>query len=133
MVLNILVFNTRSILDYHRRATVTTAVQTKNCYQIICLTETWLTEHISDSALFLPIYEVHRKDRPSDSGNTKHGGVLIPVTKNIPANEILSDFQDGIRIFLILTNPKIICCLFSVLKLVATHVRLISFRNLLNS
>ena len=110
MVLNILVFNTRSILDYQRKAVFSNAVQTKNCYHIICLTETWLTEHISDCALFLLSYEVHQIDRPGDSGNTKHGGVLIAVNKNIPTIEIVSDFQDCIIILLNLSSPKKFCC-----------------------
>ena len=116
IVLNILVFNTWSILDYQRRAAFSNAVQIENCYHMNYLTETWLTEHKSDPALFLPSYELHRKDRPSDGGNTKHGGVLIPVTKNIPTNEIVTDFQDCSIIFLKTCSPIVIFCLYGAPK-----------------
>ena len=80
MVLSILVFNTRSILDYHRGIAFSNAVETKNCYHIICFTDTWRTQHITDSGQFLPSSEVHRKNIPVDSGNTVHGGVLVAAT-----------------------------------------------------
>ena len=83
----------RSILEYQRRTIFSNAVQVKNIYQIICLTETWLTESISDIGQFLTNYAIHRKDRLSDKGLTKHGGVLIAVSKNIPSSQIDSIFQ----------------------------------------
>ena len=113
MILNILVFNARSVLDYQRRAAFSNAVRTKECYRIICLTETGLLAHISDSALFLSSYEIYRNDRPSDSGNTKHGGLLIAKTKNKPTNKMLTDIQDFIVIFFYLKSPMNKCCLYS--------------------
>ena len=92
--MNILVYYVRSILEYQRRTTFSDAVQVKNAYQVICLTETWLTESIGDAALFLTYYVIHRNDRPSDKGLTKHGGVLIAVNRNIPSSQINSAFQD---------------------------------------
>ena len=47
-------------------------------YDILCLTETWLTSHVPDEALFLKEFELHRADRHSEA-KTKHGGVLIAV------------------------------------------------------
>ena len=117
IVLNKLVFNTKCILDYQRRAAFWNAVLTKNYYQIICPTETWLTEHISDSALFPLSHEVHPEDRPSDSGNTKHGGVLFAVTKNIPTNELVSGFQDCIFFIVNLKSPIKKCCLYNAPKI----------------
>ena len=91
MVLRKLVFNTRSIQDYQRRAAYSNVAQIKNCYSIICVTETRLTEHISDSALFLQSYEAHRKYKPSDSGNIKHAGFLVAITKyNRPSKTYLT-------------------------------------------
>ena len=44
----------------------------------VCLTETWLTNDIPDSCLFLGDYIIHRKDSPTKrSSATNHGGVLI--------------------------------------------------------
>ena len=46
--------------------------------------ETWLTAEISDSALFIPNYVINRKDRQPTETKSKHGGVLVAVTKSIP-------------------------------------------------
>ena len=53
-------------------------------FDIICLTETWLTAEISDSALFIPNYVINRKDRQPTESKSKHGGVLVAVKKGIP-------------------------------------------------
>ena len=53
-------------------------------FDIICLTETWLTAEISDSALFIPNYVINRKDRQSTESKSKHGGVLVAAEKGIP-------------------------------------------------
>ena len=103
----------RSILEYQRRTNFSNAVQMKNIYQIICLTETWLTGSISDIGLFLTNYSIHRKDRLSDKGLTKHGGVLIAVSKNIPSSQIDSIFQDCVIIRISLNKTFLICCLYS--------------------
>ena len=111
--MNILVYNVRSILEYQRRTIFSNAVQVKNAYQVICLTETWLTESIGDAALFLTNYIIHRNDRPSDKGLTKYGGVLIAVNRNIPSSQISSAFQDCVIIRISLNEPIIICCIYS--------------------
>ena len=111
--MNILVYNVRSILEYQRRTTFSNAVQVKNAHQVICLTETWLTESIGDAALFLTNYVIHRNDRPSDKGLTKHGGVLIAVNRNIPSSQINSAFQDCVIIRISLNKPILVCCIYS--------------------
>ena len=116
MTFNLLVFNRRSIFDYQRRTDLSNAVQTKNCYHIISPTETWLTKHIPDSVLLLPSYEVHRKGRPSDSSITKHGSMLVAVIRNVPTNEIVTDFQDCLIILLNLSSPINRCSLYNALK-----------------
>ena len=111
--MNIFIYNVRSILEYQRRTSFSNAVQVKNSYQVICLTETWLTESIGDAALFLTNYVIHRNDRPSDKGLTKHGGVLIAVNRNIPSSQINSAFQDCVIIRISLNKPILICCIYS--------------------
>lgn len=51
-----------------------------NNYDIICLTETWLTDGIFDAELFDSRYTIFRKDRDyARRGDTLGGGVLIAV------------------------------------------------------
>lgn len=62
------------------------------CYDVICLTETWLVQGISDSELFDDRYIVWRRDR--DYGRTNQtlgGGVLIAVRREL-ASEARSDW-----------------------------------------
>ena len=113
MTMNLLVYNVRSILETKRRTKFPNALQVTNVYDIISLTETWLTEHITDAALFLSKYDINRKDRPSVNGLTKHGGVLIGVSKNIPSCPIECDFPDCVITRLLVKQPIIICCIYS--------------------
>ena len=54
-----------------------------NHYKIICLTETWLVPEESNNALFLNNFVIHRNDRNTVNGKTKHGGVRIAVHNSI--------------------------------------------------
>ena len=53
---------------------------------IICITETWLTNEFPDVFLDLNDFVIFRKDR--DSGNDAHGGVLIAVNSNLNPSAI---------------------------------------------
>ena len=55
---------------------------------IVCLTETWLTEEVANEALFLNNYVIHRNDGTSKCGVSKHGGVLVAVKNNIQSKEL---------------------------------------------
>ena len=111
--MNILVYNVRNTLEYQRQTTFSNAVQVKKAYQVICLTEAWLTESIGDALLFLTNYVIHRNDRPSDKDLTKLGGVIIPVNRTIPISQINSAFQDCVIICISLNKPIILCCIYS--------------------
>ena len=50
---------------------------------ILCLTETWLTDDIPNEGLFLKEFMIHPNDRKTDNQKTKHGGVLIAVRNSI--------------------------------------------------
>lgn len=53
-------------------------------YDVIILTETWLTDGILDSELFNEHYTVWRRDRNSDlTGQSRGGGVLIATRKDL--------------------------------------------------
>ena len=51
--INLLSFNVRSILNLQRRMVFSNSISKTN-YDSICLSETWLTSEIPNSALFLP-------------------------------------------------------------------------------
>lgn len=58
-------------------------------FDIILLTETWLTSSFNDSELGLNDYCVYRKDRDStNSDKQRGGGVLIAIKKVISSRQI---------------------------------------------
>nr|XP_049692398.1 uncharacterized protein LOC126053707 [Helicoverpa armigera] len=69
-----------------------------NGFDVICLTETWLTEGITDSELFDDRYLVWRRDRDySNTGQSMGGGVVIAVKRDLVVdarNEWCSSAED---------------------------------------
>lgn len=69
-----------------------------NCFDVICLTETWLIDGISDSELFDGRYFVWRRDRSYlQTNQTMGGGVLIAIRRELVAdvrNEWCSSAED---------------------------------------
>ena len=61
----------------------------KTNYDLIFLSETWLTSEIPNSALFLPAYTIYRKDRVCENFRSKHGGVLIAIKNQLPHGEVV--------------------------------------------
>ena len=71
-------------------------------FDVLLLTETWLTTDIKSAELFLPDYDIIRGDRPTESDElnqiqsdkptesdaSRHGGVLIAVKKTIKTEEV---------------------------------------------
>ena len=114
MTISLLVINVRSILETKRRTKLSNALQVTDVYDTTCLTETWLIEPITDAAIFLSKYDINRKDRPSVNGPTKHGGVLIGVSKNIPNCPIECNLSYSVTTRLLVKQP--ICCHYSALS-----------------
>ena len=69
-----------SLIDLQRRKVFANEIAKKN-YDVLCLTETWLTSDVTNNALFL--LDTQSTDRPTENHNSKHGEVLIAV-KHIP-------------------------------------------------
>ena len=111
--MNLLVYIVRIFLETERRTKFSNALQVTNVYEIISLTETCLTEHITDAALFLSKFDIKRKDRSSVNGLTKHGDVFFGLSKNIPSCLIECDFPDCVIRRLLVKQPIIICCIYS--------------------
>ena len=75
-------------MNSSRRTSLSNFVFTNN-FDIICLSETWLTFNISDSELFLPGFNIFRSDRNTkQNGKTAHGGVLIATKPALKCYEI---------------------------------------------
>ena len=108
-----LLFNVRSVLDIERRMALSNALISSN-YDILCLTETWLTSHVPDEAVFLKEFELHRADRHSVA-KTKHGGVLIAVKHKLNHSRCKINFaHDGfICVSIDLAGTVLqICCIY---------------------
>ncbi|XP_043210133.1 uncharacterized protein LOC122375044 [Amphibalanus amphitrite] len=55
---------------------------------ILCLSETWLTDNIDNSFLIFPGYTVLRRDRPARPGRRRGGGVCILVRATLRAETL---------------------------------------------
>jgi hypothetical protein len=69
-------------LGYHRRKIdeIHTLLVNNAGIDIICLSETWLNNDITDDMVKIPGYKIHRKDRTANIA----GGAGIYITDNIP-------------------------------------------------
>ena len=88
----------------------------KTNYDLICLSETWLTSEIPNSALFLPAYTIYRKDRVCENFRSKHGGVLIAIKNQIPHEEVvLHNCKNDLMVLRLCTTPKptLVCAIYN--------------------
>ena len=77
-------------------------------YDIICITETWLHDEISNSEIIPTNYTTYRKDRKS-----RGGGVLIAINNDIPSQLITTHpLIEMISIELDLSPHLFITCLY---------------------
>ena len=93
-----------------RRTCSANAVCLSNKHDILCLTETWLTDEVRSETLFIPEFKIYRCDRPSKNYNTKHGGVLIAIRNNshVPINSNIE--QVTLRLIDFENISSLICC-----------------------
>ena len=101
----------RSLLDFQRRQNFANEIAN---YDVLCLTETWLTSDVPDNALFLTRYTIHRTDRHTENHNSKHGGVLIAV-KDI-SHYRLKNTTHSESVSIALQTPAeslVICCMYN--------------------
>ena len=107
MSIHPLVYNVR-ILAYQQRAMNFSNLLSTNRLAIICLRETWLTEYISNTTLFLPKFSINRKSRPCENRNSQPGGSLIAVIQTIISCKIAFDFNDCVLKVIQMENPVIV-------------------------
>ena len=81
-------------------------------FDVICLTETWLSESVFDQEILPTNYNIYRKDRPS-----RGGGVLIATKSTIPVSVISSDPSNNsleiLTVRLNLSKPVTLSCVYT--------------------
>ena len=105
----------RSIQNLQRRLVFSNSISKTN-YDLTCLSETWLTSQIPNSALFLPTYTIYRKDRVCENFQSKHGGVPIAIKNQIPHEEVvLHNCKKELMVLRLCTNPKttLVCAIYN--------------------
>ena len=105
----------RSILNLQRRMVFSNSISKTN-YDLICLSESWLTSVIPNSALFLPAYTIYRKNRVCENFRSKHGGVLIAIKNQIPHEEVvLHNCKNDLMVLRLCTTPKptLVCAIYN--------------------
>ena len=80
-------------------------------FDVICLTETWLTESVFDQEILPTNYNIFRKDR-----STRGGGVLIATKSSIPVSVVHSDpLNNALEILTVrlnLSKPVTLSCVY---------------------
>ena len=75
---------------------------------VFCITETWLSEFISDCEIIPSDFVLYRKDRPS-----RGGGVLIAINKSLYSTLVPSPSDiEVVTIKIGLSNAIVICCVY---------------------
>ena len=102
-----------------RRTCLATAICLSNKPDILCLTETWLTDEVRSETFFISEFEIYRCDRPSKNYQTKHGGVLIAIKNNskhqhVPINSNIE--QVTLRQKDFEKKSSLICCVYCLPK-----------------
>ena len=102
------------MIDLNRRILFANCLTIEESVKVICLTETWLTSDVSDQALFMKDFTIHRKDRANDDHKTKHGGVLVGV-KDMPHERVsLKTDCECVAVKLTPKNESILlCCIYN--------------------
>ena len=83
------------------------------------MTETWLVPETPDNSPFLNNFVIHRNDRNTVRGQTKHGGVLIAVDNSIQHRRLIIDskFTDTVLVQLEFFDYRcLLCCIYSAPK-----------------
>ena len=102
-------------MEMSRRTCLANAICFSNKHDILCLTETWLTDEVRSETLFIPEFEIYRCDRPSKNYQTKPGGVFTAIRNNskhqhVPINSNIE--QITLRLIDFENISSLICCVY---------------------
>ena len=119
MSLKTLLFNVRSIINLQKRLRLADYAL-KHDFDLILLTETWLTKDIENSELLLSNYEIFRANRSvGENEISKHGGCLIALKKTLSGIKVnlgqcSKALEDSfVAIKLVQPNPIYIAVLYN--------------------
>lgn len=87
-------------------------------FDVICVTETWLSDSIFDQKVIPCNYTIYRNDRKS-----RGGGVLAAVKQTIHSS--LTDHLEGISLQLHLLIPLSLCCVYLPPNSDNTHISML--------
>ncbi|XP_075153914.1 uncharacterized protein LOC142227324 [Haematobia irritans] len=92
--LNVIHFNAQSIVPSRTSSKIDEIrlVFSNNVFDVICISETWLKDHIGNEAVALDGYNLHRMDRVASRG----GGVCAYIRKSLKARVVGSLTDDCI-------------------------------------
>ena len=77
-------------------------------FNVLCITETWLSDHISDGEILPSDFVLYRKDRPS-----RGRGVLIAINKLMYSSLIFSPLDlEVVSVRIGTSNEFVICCVY---------------------
>ena len=115
--MSVLVYNARSLLDI-KRIMAFANTSTSSDFHILCITETWLTSHVPNSALFLTDFTIYTTDRAhTANSSTKYGGVLLAIRHPYSSTHLdTSDIPDCVASLVQsspTTSPLLFCCVYS--------------------
>ena len=78
-----------------------------NAVDIVCISETWLTDDIAEGELFIPQYQCFLSNRKAKSGTTAHVGTMICVKNEINSEKVKLNLED---------NGSVTACLICLCK-----------------
>ena len=107
-------FNARSPLNLERRQCFANSICCLN-FDILCITETWLTIDVPANSLFLSNFSILRIDRPKKIDfSSSHGGVLIAFKQSLEIFKLAINMVDVCDVLFasIAHSSCIIACIY---------------------
>ena len=100
---NVCYLNSRSLVN---KFTQFQAFVYSSAYSIICVTETWLSDHIYDKEILPSKFTIFRKDRES-----RGSGVLIAIINSLPCLSIaIPSNLEVIAVRVSISNTEVLIC-----------------------
>ena len=101
---------------------------------MFALTETWLTDSVTDAAIFLPGYRIFRRDRDHrHTGSSRHVGVLISIADWVKADvvQLSRQYNNCVSVMCsVVAVNFIVCCIYNPPSTSLYHWSLADFSSL---
>ena len=87
-------YNARNLLNLERRQRFANSICCLN-FDILCITETWLTNDVPANSFFLSNFSILRSDRPKKIDfSSSHGGVVIAFKQSLKLSKVANNMVD---------------------------------------